>query len=135
MKRDSIEIDDECHSNANQNEDSQTSELPPLKRFKHLSALVAAKKKEKNEQHKSVCVFQIEIDTHIASPSTQSIKEDPFTYWLQNTSTFSNLSSISLDLLSVSASSTPIERVLFYRKKATTGKGNHLCNETWNEKC
>ena len=33
MKRDSIEIDDECHSNADQNEDSQTSELPPLKAF------------------------------------------------------------------------------------------------------
>ena len=81
---------------------------PSSKRFKHLSALLAAKQKGKDQQNEGMSSFEMEHDCYITTPSAQSMEDDPFEFLL---TVFPNLSNINLDLLGVPASSTAIERV------------------------
>ena len=92
---------------------------PSSKRFKHLSALLAAKQKGKDQQNEGMSSFEMELDCYITTPLAQSMEDDPFEFLL---TVFPNFSNINLDLLGVSASSTAIERVYSVGGELTTGK-------------
>ena len=77
--------------------------------------------------------FETDLNRYITTPSAQSMEDDPFEFWLLNMTVFPNLSNIILDLLSVPASSTPIERVFSVGEEATTGKRNRLCDNNFEQ--
>ena len=101
-------------------------ESPSPKRFKHLSLLLAEKKKQRHQQNHTISEVQQEMDHYVCSIYQQSMDDDPFEFWLQNLSSLPNLANFTLDLLTVPASTAPIETVFSVGGEATTGKRNRL---------
>ena len=72
---------------------------------------------EPNELSQGMSSFEVELDCYITTSSAQSMEDDLFEFWLQNITVFTNLSNISLHLLSVLPSSTLIEQVFQLEEK------------------
>ena len=64
---------------------------------------------------------------HFNSISTRlSEDEDPINFWVANESTYPILSNVCVDLLSIPASSAPVERTFSTAGESTLGKRNRL---------
>ena len=105
---------------------------PSLKRFKHLSNIVL-------EKQKAQATALISQSTHPCSPQIKQLKtylEDKFCkwdesldaldFWVQNEEKYPDLAPVAFDLLTIPATSTPIERVFSTAGFVSTGRRNKL---------
>ena len=69
---------------------------------------------------------QAEVDRYFDSFEPLREEADPFTFWMEQASVYPLLSSVAIDVLSIPASSAPVERVFSTAGESTTGKRNRL---------
>ena len=102
---------------------------PPLKRFKHLEKVIEQRWKEDLEKTAERPPGKAEVERYFESKITLSEREDPITFWVENESSYPLLSAVAIDLLSIPASSAPVERVFSIAGESTTGKRNRLSDK------
>ena len=66
------------------------------------------------------------MERYFASKITLSERADPITFWVENESSYPLLSAVAIDLLSIPASSAPVEHVFSIASEFTMGKRNRL---------
>lgn len=102
------------------------NEPPPEKRFKHLGAILERKQDDISRNTNRKSKWRTELE-HFNSISTRlSEDEDPINFWVANESTYPILSNVCVDLLSIPASSAPVERTFSTAGESTLGKRNRL---------
>ena len=69
-----------------------------------------------------------EVERYISSVDTLAECVDPLTYWENQVQEYPLISSVALDILTILASSAPIERVFSTAGESTTGKQNRLAD-------
>lgn len=113
------------------NESSQSTDEPPLKRFKHLDRVSELLQKKEDEE-KEVGSQQMtkeeeEIERYSkCRPTNNEMKLDPIVYWVNVSHVYPNLSPVACDILSVPASSAPVERTFSISGESSRGKRNRL---------
>jgi len=105
---------------------------PPLKRFKHLN-LVGELLKKKDEESQAgpqqISAEEEEIERYSKyRPTKDELQLDPIIYWVNAAHAFPHLSPVACDILSVPASSAPVERVFSVSGEASKGKRNRLAD-------
>ena len=89
---------------------------PPPKKFKHLSSLLAEKRRKQESPCTDQTEEQVELERYSTCTSTFSKSiddDDPFNFWMGNSPLYLKLSRISLDLFTTPASTAPVERIFF----------------------
>ena len=99
------------------------TDSPPLKKFRHLSEMI--RQRLENEEQNLAIVEVDEIECYMACKATDD-DEDPLNYWTKNASIYGKLSPIAQDILSIPASSTPIERIFSVAGYSSSGRRNRL---------
>ena len=97
---------------------------PPLKRFKHLSAVVKERKREEKRREKTEPAPEaVEVEQYFRT--TYQVN-DPVQFWVEHEGTFPILAPFAIDLLVIPASSAPVERVFSTAGIITSGRRNRL---------
>ena len=106
------------------------TEEPPLKRFKHLdrvSELLQKKEAEENEEGPSQMTKE-EEEIERYRPTNDEMTLHPIVYWVNASHIYPHLSPVACDILSVPASSAPVERTFSVSGEASRGKRNRLAD-------
>ena len=101
---------------------------PPKKRFCHLTKILEARLKEGSNKIKKSPLGELELAQYLQVTTSISVDMDPLEYWTSESKTYPLLSSLSFDILSIPASSAPIERVFSTAGESTSGKRNRLAD-------
>ena len=109
------------------------TEEPPLKRFKHLDRvgeLLQKKEVEENEEGPpQMTKEEEEIERYSkCRPTNDEMTLDPIVYWVNASHIYPHLSPVACDILSVPASSAPVERTFSVSGEASRGKRNRLAD-------
>ncbi len=102
------------------------SSEPPKKRFQHLNKVLETRRREGLNQKSKIPLGKLEIDRYFDSSEPLAEEADPFDYWLTNRGSYSMLSSMAMDMLSIPGSSAPVERVFSTAGESTLGRRNRL---------
>ena len=101
---------------------------PPKKRFCHLTKILEARLKEGSNKIKKSPLGELELAQYLQVTTSISADIDPLEYWTSESKTYPLLSSLSFDILSIPASSAPIERTFSTAGESTSGKRNRLAD-------
>lgn len=113
-------------------ESSHSQEDPPQKKprtFKHITSLLANKRKESNPAQTETVPIEREITLYHNQPmidEEEAMNFEPLQFWILNETKFPILYSLAVDLLTIPASSAPSERVFSAAGIATSGRRNRL---------
>ena len=99
---------------------------PSRKRFRHLDWVLEQKWKEGLKKKSKLPHGQAEVDHYFETLESLGEDADPFTFWLDQASIYPLLSPVAIDVLSIPASSAPVERVFLTAGDSTTGRRNKL---------
>ena len=123
-EREDSPMDDE---DAAQCSNGSNGELqPPLKRFKHLTAIVKEKRKEEKRKEKAEPAPEaLDVENYFKT-SYPTATMDSVKFWVERESTFPILAPFAIDLLIVPASSAPVERAFSTAGVITSGRRNRL---------
>ena len=100
-------------------------EPPATKRFRHLSKLLEEKSSKKVDKSPPV---KLELE-HYVNIQPQYAEEADVMQFLIDAKEYPVLSSMALDILTIPASSTPVERVFSVAGESTSGKRNRLADQ------
>lgn len=103
-------------------------EGPPTKRFRHLNRVLEEKFKEGMKRKSVNPPGHTEVERYFDSVDTLAENVDPLSYWENQLQEYPLISSVALDILTIPASSAPIERVFSTAGEYTTGKRNRLAD-------
>ena len=92
----------------------QDCEEPPTKRFRHLNRILEEKWKEGLRKTSAIPVEKAEVERYFQAVESAVEKVDPIVFWISHEEKYPLLSSVAVDILTVPASSAPIERVFLY---------------------
>ena len=101
----------------------------PRKRFCHLAKVLEARLKEGSTKIAKPPLGELELAQYLQVTTSLSADFDPLEYWTNEMKTYPLLSSLSFDILSIPASSTPIEHVFSTAGESTSGKRNRLADK------
>ena len=104
----------------------QDCEEPPTKRFRHLNRILEEKWKEGLRKTSAIPLEKAEVERYFQTVESVVEKVDPITYWISHEKNYPLLSSVAVDILTIPASSAPIERVFSTAGESTAGKRNRL---------
>ena len=104
------------------------AEEPPMKRFHHLSKLLEETVKEGIQEVAKSPPGKQELENYLQNLQPLSEQIDAVQFWIEAEKTYPLLSSIAVDILTIPAFSTPIERVLSVARESTSGKRNRLAS-------
>ena len=100
---------------------------PPLKCFKHLSAIVKERKKEEKHKEKAEPLPEVvDVENYFKASYLSNKIKDPVQFWVDQESTFPILAPFAIDLLVIPASSAPVERMFSTAGIVTSGRRNRL---------
>ena len=102
---------------------------PPKKRFCHLAKVLEARLKEGSTKVMKSPLGELEVAQYLQVTTSISVDMDPLEYWTKEFKTYPLLSSLSFDILSIPASSAPIERVFSTAGESTSSKRNRLVDK------
>ena len=100
---------------------------PPKKHFHHLSKVLEARLKEGRTPKSPL--GELELAQYLQAIHSYSEDYDPLDFWINEMKMYPLLSSLAFDILSIPASSAPIERVFSTAGEATSGKRNRLTDK------
>ena len=103
-------------------------EPPAAKRFRHLDRVLEVKFKEGMKRKSKHPPGTTEIERYFDSVEALAEHADPISYWEGMMQEYPLISSVALDILSIPASSAPIERVFSTAGESTIGKRNRLAD-------
>lgn len=106
----------------------EVGEEPPTKRFRHLNRVLEVKFKEGMKRKSKHPPGATEVERYFDSVEALAEHVDPISYWESMTQEYPLISSVALDILSIPASSAPIERVFSTAGESTIGKHNRLAD-------
>ena len=101
---------------------------PPKKQFCHLSKILDQRFKEGGHKEKPP-PGQQQLQNYLQNVHLISEDVDPLQFWVSEETNYPLLSIVAVDILSIPASSAPIERVFSTAREATTGKRNRLTHQ------
>ena len=107
------------------------TEQPPVKRFKHLDRVSELLQKKEDEEKEAGPQQMTKVEEEIeryskCRPTNDEMKLDPIVYWVNVSHAYPHLSPVACDILSVPASSAPVERTFSISGEASRGKRNRL---------
>ena len=102
---------------------------PPMKRFHHLSRLLEEKVKEGIQEVAKSPPGKQELENYLQNFQPLSEEIDAVQFWIDAEKTYPLLPSIAVDILTIPAASTPIERVFSVAGESTSGKRNRLADK------
>ncbi len=108
---------------------TEPEQPPPSKKFRYLSSILFEKKKEQaSSRSTSPCLMPEQEEVRLYASSELDINEDidPLQFWMENESTYPLLASLAFDVLSIPASSAPVERVFSTAGLVSSGRRNRL---------
>jgi hypothetical protein len=116
---DDIEEEDTQHTNT-----PDESDEPPFKRFRLLNQFVAEKETQE-------CQDMVENDEilqyfSLKKKVSNETEFDPLMFWQNNQQNFPTLAPIAQDILTIPATSTPVERTFSVAGYCTSGRRNRL---------
>ena len=94
-----------------------------------MSSIIKKKSKQQRSSQASSPTYPVEneeIVQYLDSSSHKDEEVDPVDFWIENEKTYPALSPLACDLLTIPASSAPIERVFSTAGLVTSGKRNRL---------
>ena len=108
-------------------------EEPPVKRFKHLDRVSELLQKKENEEKEAgprqMTKGEEEIERYSQwRPTNDEMKLDPIVHWVKVSHIYPHLSPVACDILSVPASSAPVEQTFSISGEASKGKRNRLAD-------
>jgi len=109
--------------------DLEESKEHSPKRFCHLSRLLQEKVKEGIEKVAQKPPGQQELDQYLMIVHQYPDDGDTFKFWIEERATYPLLSSVAVEILTITASSAPVERVF-----STMGKRNRLAYKNLEQK-
>ena len=119
-------------TSSNSKEEEEMEELigemqePKQKRFKYLTTVIAKKKELLGTPKAGSDKFDEEISRYQAEMHELDEADDPMDYWVSMECQFPSLSLLAYDILSIPASSSPVERVFPASGNSCLGKRNRL---------
>ena len=110
---------------------NESTDEPPLKRFKHLDRVSELLRKkedaEKEAGPQQITKEEEEIERYSkCRPTNDEMKLDPIVYWVNVSHVYPNLSPVACDILAVPASSAPVERAFSISGESSRGRRNRL---------
>ena len=99
---------------------------PKQKRFKYLTTVIAKKKELLGTPKAGSDKIDEEISRYQAELHELDEADDPMDYWVSMECQFSSLSLLAYDILSIPASSAPVERIFSASGDSCLGKRNRL---------
>ena len=102
---------------------------PCLKWFKHLSTIISEKLKDRTTSRGTTpesSPLQRQLESYIGETFNLREEEDVLDFWLEHKQTYPDLADVAFDILTIPASSTPVERVFSTAGHVCMGKRNRL---------
>ena len=107
----------------------QNCEEPPTKRFRHLNRILQEKWKEGLRKTSAIPVGKAEVQRCFQTVESIVEKVDPITYWTSHEQSYPLLSLVAVDILTIPASSAPIEQVFSTAGESTASKRIRLSDQ------
>ena len=102
---------------------------PCFKRFKHLSSIISEKLRDRTASRGTTpdsSPFQRELEGYIGETFNLNEEADALDFWVEHEQTYPDLADMAFDILTIPASSTPVERVFSTAGHVSMGKRNRL---------
>ena len=103
-------------------------EPPSSKRFRHLNRVIEQKFKEGMKRKSVNPPGYAEVERYFDAVESLADSTDPLLYWQNQILEYPLLSTVALDVLTIPASSAPIERVFSTAGESAGGKRNRLAD-------
>ena len=87
------------------------TEEPPTKRFCHLASVLEQRLQEDRKKLGKKQPGEQELETYMASCHSLPERVDPLTFWIEQENMYPLLATLTVEVLTIPASSTPVERV------------------------
>ena len=107
----------------------EVGEEPPTKRFRYLQRVIDQKFKEGMKRKSVNPPGHAEVERYFDFVQVLAESVDPLAFWESLMQEYPLISSVALDILTIPASSAPIERVFSTAGESTTGKRNRLADQ------
>ena len=128
-----FQFSDEVEETVAGTSDSETEPDPEAephsKRFHYLTSIIKEKRKQQESTHAKTPLSPVgneEIVWYLESCPHIDEKVDSVEFWIENEKAYPSLAPLACDLLTIPASSVPIERVFSTAGQITSGKRNRL---------
>ena len=104
------------------------AEEPPTKRFCHLASFLERRLEEDKKLGKKQPGEQ-ELETYIAMSHSLPEHVDPVTFWIEQENIYPLLATLAVEVLTMPASSTPVERIISTAGEPSCWKRNGLADK------
>ena len=102
---------------------------PPTKRFCHLASVLEQRLQEDMKKQGKKQPGEQELETYMATCHSLPERVDPVTFWIEQENMYPLLATLAVEVLTMPASSTPVERVFSTAGESSGGKRNRLSNK------
>ena len=120
-------------SDVEEGEEENPESEPPFKRFRYLPSILSEKRKEQAHSRASsplMTLQQEELDKYLSTTVEVNERLDPIQFWISNKQTYPHIAPLACDLLTIPASSAPVERTFSTAGEVASGKRNRLSDKS-----
>ena len=114
-------------------EEENPESEPPFKRFRYLPSILSEKRKEQAHSRSTSLLMtlqQEELDKYLSTTVQVDERLDPIQFWISSEQTYPHIAPLACDLLTIPASSAPVERTFSTAGEVASGKRNRLSDKS-----
>jgi len=107
----------------------EPEDQPCFKRFKHLSSVVSEKIKERVTSRGTTTDDSLQkkqLEKYLSEVTPLKGDADILDFWVQHEQIYPDIANIAFDVLTIPASSAPVERVFSTAEHVSAGKRNRI---------